>query len=90
MRLDKYLVVSRLVKQRAAAKGLCDAGRVRLDGKRAKPSHEVKAGDALEIETPGRRLSVKVINVPAGKSVPRAEAAALYEILAEGRPTENG
>ncbi|MDI6772981.1 MAG: S4 domain-containing protein, partial [bacterium] len=38
MRLDKFLQSSRLVKRRAMANRLCDAGRVTLNGRRAKPA----------------------------------------------------
>src|SRR5574344_1993949 len=52
MRLDKYLKVSRLIKRREAAKEFIDKGYVRLNGKVAKPSTEVKPGDRIEISTP--------------------------------------
>ena len=52
MRLDKYLKVSRLIKRREAAKEFIDKGYVRLNGKIAKPSTEVKVGDSVEISSP--------------------------------------
>ena len=45
MRLDKYLKVSRLIKRRTVANEACDAGRVSVNGKVAKASVNVKAGD---------------------------------------------
>ena len=45
MRLDKYLKVSRLIKRRTVANEACDAGRVTVNGRVAKASVEVKAGD---------------------------------------------
>ena len=49
MRLDKYLKVSRLIKRRTVANEACDAGRVLLNGKPARASSPVKAGDVIEI-----------------------------------------
>ena len=48
MRLDKYLKVSRLIKRRTVANEACDSGRVMLNGKLARASAEVKAGDVIE------------------------------------------
>ena len=42
MRLDKYLKVSRLIKRRPVANEACDAGRIRVNGKTAKASLNVK------------------------------------------------
>ena len=50
MRLDKFLKVSRLIKRRTVANEACDAGRVMVNGKVAKASQNVKAGDVLEID----------------------------------------
>ena len=47
MRLDKFLKVSRLIKRRTVANEACDAGRVSVNGKPAKASVQVKAGDVL-------------------------------------------
>jgi ribosomal 50S subunit-recycling heat shock protein len=77
MRLDKYLVVTRLVKQRTRAKEVCDGGHVKAAGK------TVKAGDELEITLPRRRMIIRVVAAPEVKSVPKAAAANLYEILSE-------
>ena len=48
MRLDKYLKISRLIKRRTVANEACDAGRVLANGKPARASYEVKAGDVLD------------------------------------------
>ena len=45
MRLDKYLKVSRLIKRRTVANEVADAGRILINGKIAKASQAVKAGD---------------------------------------------
>ena len=47
MRLDKYLKISRIIKRRTVANEAADAGRITVNGKVAKPSSDVKAGDVL-------------------------------------------
>ena len=49
MRLDKYLKVSRLIKRRTVANEVADAGRILINGKIAKASQAVKAGDGYEV-----------------------------------------
>lgn len=56
MRLDKYLKVSRLIKRRTVANEVADAGRILINGKIAKASQAVKAGDVIEV-TFGNRPS---------------------------------
>lgn len=85
MRLDKFLVVARLVKQRTRAKELCEAGHVKIGGQNAKASHGVRVGEIVELTLPNRLLTVRVEAVPTSKSVPKAEAPTLYEIVAEER-----
>ncbi len=90
MRLDKYLIVARLLKQRTRAKELCDGGHVKVAGKSAKAAYDVKPGDVLEITLPRRRLVARVVTVPATKSVPKDAAAGLYEILEDQRTKDDG
>ena len=49
MRLDKYLKVSRIIKRRTVANEACDAGRVEVNGKVARASYDVKAGDVIKV-----------------------------------------
>ena len=85
MRLDKYLKVSRLVKRRTVAKEMVDAGRVKINGKVAKPGNEVSVGDKLEIGFGQRQVRAEVLQI---KDVVRTgEAESLYRIL-EGAPIE--
>ena len=55
MRLDKYLKVSRLIKRRTVANEVADAGRILINGKTAKASQAVKAGDIIEVTFGNRR-----------------------------------
>jgi ribosomal 50S subunit-recycling heat shock protein len=60
MRLDKYLKVSRLIKRRTIANEACDGGRIKVNGKAAKASYEVKVGDTLEIAFGNKVLKIEV------------------------------
>ena len=63
MRLDKYLKVSRLIKRRTVANEACDAGRVSVNGKVAKASQDVKAGDVIEIGFGTKNVKVEFLAV---------------------------
>ncbi len=76
MRLDKWLKVSRLIKRRTVAQEACDGGRVSLNGRTAKPSAEVKAGDIVEISFGARTLRAEVVSVQ--ETVREDDAAAMY------------
>ena len=79
MRLDKYLKVSRLIKRRTVANEACDAGRVLVNGKPAKASVSVKAGDQIEIQFGGRTVKVEVLSVQ--ETVRKEEAAEMFRYL---------
>ncbi len=63
MRLDKFLKVSRLIKRRTVANEACDAGRVSVNGKVAKASTNVKAGDVIEIAFGTKAVKAEVLDV---------------------------
>lgn len=94
MRLDKFLQVSRLVKRRAVAAGLCDRGRVRLNGTPAKPAAPVKTGDVITIAFGEHRLVAKVLSIPerASPSKEYVEVLARMPVgeFAHDRDTGNG
>ncbi len=79
MRLDKYLKVSRIIKRRTVANDACDAEHVKVNGRPAKASYEVKEGDLLEITFGQRTLRVRVLNVK--EFTTKADAASLYEVV---------
>lgn len=60
MRLDKYLKVSRIIKRRTVANEACDAGRIRVNGKAARASYEVKIADSIEINLGQKPLRLVV------------------------------
>ncbi|MFT3988041.1 RNA-binding S4 domain-containing protein [Aestuariivirga sp.] len=60
-RLDKWLWFARIVRTRAMAQELVEAGHVRINRQRTqKPGHDVKVGDVLTITLHG---GVKVLKV---------------------------
>ncbi len=79
MRLDKYLKVSRLIKRRTVANEACDAGRVMINGKPAKASAAVKAGDVLEIQFGTRTVRAEILNVQ--ETVKKEAAQEMYRLL---------
>jgi len=79
MRLDKYLKISRLIKRRTVANEACDAGRVLVNGKVAKASVSVKAGDVIEIQFGTKSVKVEVLDVQ--ETVKKDEAKELYRYL---------
>ena len=64
MRLDKFLKVSRIIKRRTVANEAASGGRVLLNGKEVKPSHEVKAGDIIEIKFGDKTSKFKILEIP--------------------------
>ena len=83
-RLDKWLWHARVVRARASAAALIEAGHVRVNGVREKaPGHSVKAGDVVTI---GLDRTVRVLKV-TGFSERRGDATAarvLYDDLQGG------
>lgn len=63
VRLDKWLWAARFFKTRALAHEAIDAGRVSVDGARAKPSRTVTVGQELHIATPRGEFTVIVQQV---------------------------
>ena len=79
MRLDKYLKVSRIIKRRTVANDACDAGRVCVNGKVAKASSEVKAGDIIEVKFGNKSTSLEVMMVQ--ETVKKEQASEMYRLI---------
>ncbi len=79
MRLDKYLKISRVIKRRTIAKDVIDLGFVKINGRNAKPSSEVKEEDILELTLGERKLTIKVKSLkPYTK---KEDSDEMYEII---------
>ena len=81
MRIDKFLKVSRLLKRRTVAQEAASGGRVKINGKTVKPSHEVKVGDVVELNFNSGTVKLRVLAV--NETVKKEQAENLYEIIIE-------
>ena len=79
MRIDKYLKVSRIIKRRTVAAEAASGGRIKINGKTAKPASEVKTGDIIEIAFGERLIKVRVENI--AEHALKADASLLYTVL---------
>jgi ribosome-associated heat shock protein Hsp15 len=83
LRLDKFLWFARIVKTRALAQQLAEAGRIRLSGRLIDRAHApVKVGDVLSFAQRGQVRVIKVEAIPTRRGPP-AEARSLYSELPE-------
>jgi ribosome-associated heat shock protein Hsp15 len=60
LRIDKYLWAIRAFKTRTLATEACKAGRVKLDSRNIKASHEVKEGEIYQVAKGIERRVIKV------------------------------
>ena len=84
MRIDKWLWAARFFKTRSLAVRAIEAGHVALNGERAKPAKDVKAGDRLVVRRPPFEHTVVVKDV-SDKRGPASAAALLYQETEESR-----
>lgn len=78
LRLDRWLWHARFYKTRALATAAVEAGRVKVNGARPKPSRVVRVGDQLEISLAGRWLECAVRGIPVRRG-PAPEARLAFE-----------
>lgn len=81
MRLDQFLVASRIVKRRSVAQEFCDKGRVSVNGTTAKSSKETKPADEIQLRRSNEMLTVRVLKLPLTKQVSKMDATATFEII---------
>ena len=79
MRIDKFLKVSRILKRRTVAQEACGENKVRINGKTAKPSTNVKIGDEVEVLYASGSFKFRILNVK--ETVKKDEASSLYEVI---------
>jgi ribosome-associated heat shock protein Hsp15 len=79
LRIDRWLWCARFFKSRSAAAEAVRAGRVRLNGGKIKPAHDVKPGDAITMELGayGDERVITIAAIPARRG-PASEAARCY------------
>lgn len=86
MRLDLFLSNTGIIKRRAIARQLCDAGKVRVNNNVSKPAKEIKVGDLLGINLSSGYRLIEVTGLPL-KSIPKKEGDKFY-LLKEFIPRE--
>ena len=79
MRIDKFLKVSRILKRRSLAKDACDAGKIIVNGKEAKPSKEIKPMDEVELHYSTGSVKFRILQIK--EIVKKDEAQTLYEVI---------
>lgn len=89
MRVDILLNKLCLVKTRSIAKKACDLQLVKINGKLAKASSEVKADDLVNYELSGYKTEIKIIEIPRG-NVSKKNAAQFYELICREKLTLEG
>jgi ribosome-associated heat shock protein Hsp15 len=77
VRLDKWLWAARFFKTRTLAAESIDAGRVEVNGERAKRSRAITAGDTLRIRKPPFEQVIEVLGESEQRG-PASVAATLY------------
>jgi len=88
VRLDLFLKISRLVKRRAVARSLCDAGRVLVNGHESKPGREIKQGDGIVLLFNAKHVELEVLSLPV--SPKNTSTKVPYRIITEKTiPQEN-
>lgn len=76
-RIDKWLWHVRLFKTRSLASDAVSGGKVKLDGDRVKPAHEVRVGQLVAISQGDRAIEVQVVSLPPRRG-PAPEAQTCY------------
>lgn len=80
MRLDNFLSTLGIIKRRTQAKEMADGGHVKINGNRAKPAHDVKVDDIIEV-TGKHHIKLKVNKVPTSNTVPKAVRDEYFTVL---------
>lgn len=79
MRIDKYLKVARIIKRRTVAQQTCEAGRVLIGEKLAKPGDQVKIGDIITVRTGQNVNRYEVLSLL--ESTKKDDAITLFKTL---------
>ncbi|WP_277656497.1 RNA-binding S4 domain-containing protein [Seleniivibrio woodruffii] len=81
MRLDKFLKVMTLIKRRTVANEMADEGFVKLNGRVAKPSAQLKIGDILEIDSWNMYKRIEICALPEKGSVAKQDVDKYIKLL---------
>ena len=81
MRIDKFLKVSRILKRRTLAQDAANGGRVKINDRVVKPSHEGNVGDIVELGFNSGTVKLRVLQIK--ETVRKEQTQEMYEILGE-------
>ena len=79
MRLDKYLKVAKILKRRTTSNAAIKQEKVFVNGKIAKPAHQLKFNDLITIQFGNRVMTLRVLSTFLPK--PKSQEL-MYEIVA--------
>jgi ribosomal 50S subunit-recycling heat shock protein len=82
MRIDLALKYLCLSKSRSSVKTLCDKDLLHINGRTAKPSQDLRAGDRVTMERRGDPLTVEILRVP-DKQLSKKDAREYYRVVHE-------
>lgn len=82
MRLDKWLKIACLFKQRSRSTEAINLGEVKINGERVKPAKMIKIGDKMTIKRGHFFHEYEILGL-ATKSVSKADAKMLYREISE-------
>mgnify|MGYP000938080161 CR=1 FL=1 len=81
MRLDKFLKVSRIIKRRTLAKEISDEGRIEVNGRHAKASTALAAGDTLKIRFGRSIMTYEILEL--NDKAKKEDSDRMYKVLNE-------
>jgi ribosome-associated heat shock protein Hsp15 len=84
LRVDKWLWAARFFKTRSLSQAAIAGSRIKVNGERVKPAHDLKVGDAVVVRA-GEYEWHLVVKGLSEKRGPAAQARLLYEETAESR-----
>ncbi len=77
VRLDRWLSSARFYKTRTQSAKACEGGKIKVNGKRAKPHKFLRIGDRITLHHRGHYRDIEVVGL-AERGLPPKEARTLY------------
>ena len=88
MRLDLFLKWCRVIARRPLAKATCDASRIKVNGKLARPGYQIQAEDIVVLDLPNRIMKLKVLALP-DRAPGKVESRKMIEVLENVRKKDD-